>query len=63
MSLEQTIHDAWDKRASLSPAAVPPAVREAVDHAIAELNAGRVRVAQKIDGQWITHQWLKMAVL
>jgi 2,3,4,5-tetrahydropyridine-2-carboxylate N-succinyltransferase len=63
MSLEQTIHDAWDKRASLSPAAVPPALREAVDHAIAELNAGRVRVAQKIDGQWITHQWLKMAVL
>jgi len=63
MSLEQAIHDAWDERASLSPGAVPPAVREAVDHAIAELNAGRVRVAQKIDGQWISHQWLKMAVL
>ena len=38
-------------------------MREAVDHAIAELNAGRVRVAEKIDGQWITHQWLKKAVL
>jgi 2,3,4,5-tetrahydropyridine-2-carboxylate N-succinyltransferase len=63
MSLEQTINDAWDKRASLSPANVPPAVREAVDHAISELNAGRVRVAQKIDGQWMTHQWLKKAVL
>ena len=63
MSLEQTINDAWDKRASLSPANVPPAVREAVDHAISELNAGRARVAQKIDGQWMTHQWLKKAVL
>src|SRR4029453_1369231 len=63
MSHEQTINDAWDRRASLLPAAVPPAVREAVDHAISELNAGRVRVAQKIDGQWMTHQWLKKAVL
>jgi 2,3,4,5-tetrahydropyridine-2-carboxylate N-succinyltransferase len=63
MSLEQTIHDAWEQRASLSAAAAPPAVREAVEHAIAELNAGRARVAEKVDGQWITHQWLKKAVL
>jgi 2,3,4,5-tetrahydropyridine-2-carboxylate N-succinyltransferase len=63
MSLEQTIHDAWEQRATLSPTAAPPAVREAVEHAIAELNAGRARVAEKVDGQWVTHQWLKKAVL
>jgi len=28
-----------------------------------ELNTGRVRVAEKVDGQWLTHQWLKKAVL
>src|SRR5512139_162585 len=63
MSLEQTINEAWEQRASLSPASAPAAVREAVDHAIAELNTGRVRVAEKVDGQWVTHQWLKKAVL
>jgi 2,3,4,5-tetrahydropyridine-2-carboxylate N-succinyltransferase len=63
MSLEQTINEAWEQRAALSPASAPAAVREAVDHAIAELNTGRVRVAEKVDGQWITHQWLKKAVL
>jgi len=63
MSLEQTINEAWEQRAALSAAAAPAAVREAVDHAIADLNAGRRRVAEKRDGAWITHQWLKKAVL
>ena len=30
---------------------------------IADLNKGRVRVAEKINGEWATHQWLKKAVL
>ena len=39
-------------------------VREAVDHVIAELNAGRLRVATREGvGQWTVHQWLKKAVL
>jgi 2,3,4,5-tetrahydropyridine-2-carboxylate N-succinyltransferase len=38
-------------------------VREAVDAAIAELDAGRLRVAEKTGGGWVTHQWLKKAVL
>jgi 2,3,4,5-tetrahydropyridine-2-carboxylate N-succinyltransferase len=63
MSLEQTINDAWEQRSTLSPSSAPAAVREAVDHAIADLNAGRVRVAEKINSAWITHQWLKKAVL
>ncbi len=63
MNLQQTIEAAWDNRAQLSPATAPAEVRDAVDHAIADLNAGRVRVAEKIDGAWTTHQWLKKAVL
>ena len=27
------------------------------------LNAGSLRVAEKIDGTWVTHQWIKKAVL
>jgi 2,3,4,5-tetrahydropyridine-2-carboxylate N-succinyltransferase len=63
MSLEQTINDAWEHRADISPVAAPAPLRDAVDHAISDLNAGRVRVAEKVGGEWITHQWLKKAVL
>jgi 2,3,4,5-tetrahydropyridine-2,6-dicarboxylate N-succinyltransferase len=61
--LSQTIDAAWERRAELSPATAPRGVRDAVEHAVAELDAGRARVAEKIDGRWTTHQWLKKAVL
>ena len=35
----------------------------AVDAAIAMLDTGAARVAEKIDGAWHVHQWLKKAVL
>jgi 2,3,4,5-tetrahydropyridine-2,6-dicarboxylate N-succinyltransferase len=63
MGLSSTIDAAWERRADLSPTAASREVRDAVEHAIAELDAGRVRVAEKIDGVWTTHQWLKKAVL
>jgi len=58
-----TIDAAWERRAELSPAAAPADVREAVAHVIAELDAGRLRVAEKQAGAWVTHQWIKKAVL
>ena len=62
--LQSIIDNAWETRAQLSPAAAPKEVVEAVDHVIAELNAGRLRVAtREAVGQWTTHQWLKKAVL
>ncbi len=61
--LEQTIDSAWDARASLAPDSAPAAVRDAVTHVIAELDAGRLRVAEKLDGAWTVHQWIKKAVL
>jgi len=62
-NLQSTIDSAWDARAGLSPAAAPAAVRDAVAHVVDELDAGRLRVAEKRDGAWITHQWVKKAVL
>ncbi len=61
--LQRTIDAAWEDRAQLSPAAAPAATREAVEHVIAGLDAGRLRVAEKLDGTWTTHQWIKKAVL
>jgi 2,3,4,5-tetrahydropyridine-2-carboxylate N-succinyltransferase len=60
----QTIVDhAWEGRAALSPASATADVTTAVDLAIDGLNSGELRVAEKRDGAWITHQWLKKAVL
>ncbi|TMG81039.1 MAG: 2,3,4,5-tetrahydropyridine-2,6-dicarboxylate N-succinyltransferase, partial [Betaproteobacteria bacterium] len=63
MSAKDVIDAAWDERAGLSPGKAPGSVREAVEEAIAALDAGRLRVAEKKDGAWLTHQWLKKAVL
>jgi 2,3,4,5-tetrahydropyridine-2,6-dicarboxylate N-succinyltransferase len=61
--LQVTIEEAWEKRSELSPAAAPGNVKEAVAKVLAELDAGRVRVAEKKDGDWVVHQWIKKAVL
>jgi 2,3,4,5-tetrahydropyridine-2-carboxylate N-succinyltransferase len=62
--LQQIIDAAWENRANLSPKAAPKDVADAVEHVIAELNAGRLRVATREGvGQWTVHQWIKKAVL
>ena len=62
--LQQIIDTAWDDRASLSATAAPQEVRDAVEHVIAELNVGKLRVASRTGvGQWTVHQWIKKAVL
>ena len=61
--LQATIDLAWEQRATLT-AANAPAVREAVDQVIGDLNAGRLRVAERQGvGQWTVNQWVKKAVL
>ena len=61
--LQATIDEAFERRAELSPASAPAAVKDAVAKVLAELDAGRLRVAEKRAGEWITHQWIKKAVL
>jgi len=62
-ALEQVIDDAFERRADIRPGQVPADLVEAFDFIIRDLNSGALRVAEKIDGQWVTHQWLKKAVL
>ncbi|MEQ5838758.1 2,3,4,5-tetrahydropyridine-2,6-dicarboxylate N-succinyltransferase [Paraburkholderia acidicola] len=61
--LQQIIDNAWEIRTELSPKAAPADVREAVAHAIEQLDRGTLRVAEKKDGTWVVNQWLKKAVL
>ena len=62
--LQTIIDNAWDNRANINAANAAHEVRDAVEHVIVELNAGRLRVATREGvGQWTTHQWLKKALL
>jgi 2,3,4,5-tetrahydropyridine-2-carboxylate N-succinyltransferase len=61
--LSQTIDAAFEARARLAPGNAPAEVVEAVDAALDLLDRGVVRVAEKIDGEWRVHEWLKKAVL
>ena len=61
--LQHVIDLAWEGRAQLD-AANAPELREAVEHVIAELDAGRLRVAERqAVGRWTVNQWVKKAVL
>ena len=62
--LQNIIDLAWEGRAALSPASADPQIREAVEHVVGDLNAGRLRVAERHGvGQWTVNQWVKKAVL
>ena len=60
--LEAAIEAAWDVRTRIDPA-TRGEVREAVDAALALLDAGEARVAEPGEGGWTVNQWLKKAVL
>ena len=60
--LEQLIDQAWEDRESIGPE-TRGEVRGAVDSAIAALDRGEARIAQKVGSEWTVHQWLKKAVL
>ena len=61
--LENIINEAFEQRANITPANVSAEIRNAVSETLNLLDKGTLRVAEKIDGDWVTHQWLKKAVL
>lgn len=61
--LKSIIETAFEDRMNITPTTVSSEVKAAVEAAIALLDSGQARVAEKIAGEWVTHQWLKKAVL
>jgi len=62
-ALSSVIDAAFERRSELNPQSAPAEVRDAVEQAIALLDSGQARVAEKLDGVWRVNQWLKKAVL
>ncbi|MEO5698560.1 MAG: 2,3,4,5-tetrahydropyridine-2,6-dicarboxylate N-succinyltransferase [Burkholderiaceae bacterium] len=61
--LQSIIDMAWESRTSIN-AVNSPEIHAAVERVVGELNAGRLRVAQRESvGQWSVNQWVKKAVL
>jgi len=64
MTLEETINECWENRATFGAASAPGNVRQAVNGVIARLDTGVLRVAEPSgSGNWVVHQWIKKAVL
>ena len=61
--LQAIIDNAFENRASITMANCDANVRAAVNDVISGLDDGSLRVAEKIDGEWVTNQWIKKAVL
>jgi 2,3,4,5-tetrahydropyridine-2-carboxylate N-succinyltransferase len=61
--MQSLIELAWESRTSIN-ATNSPQIYEAVESVMADLNAGRIRVAERQGvGQWTVNQWIKKAVL
>ncbi len=61
--IQNVIEQSFENRAEITPRSVDTHVKEAVEDAIHLLDSGKLRVAEKKDGEWVVHQWLKKAVL
>ena len=61
--LQHIINTAFERRAEISPRTIDSQLKETVTSVIEQLDQGKLRVAEKINGDWVTHQWIKKAVL
>lgn len=62
-NIKQRIIDAFEQRDQINAHTDNDDLREAVRYVIDEIDRGELRVAEKISGEWVVHQWLKKAVL
>lgn len=60
---ESVINHYFEQRMQFSPDNYPPELLAAVEETLSGLDRGQYRVAEKINHEWVTHQWLKKAVL
>ena len=62
MSLEKIINDAWEKKDQVNQDS-DQSLKDAINQVIKDLDSGKSRVAEKINGEWKTHQYLKKAIM
>jgi 2,3,4,5-tetrahydropyridine-2-carboxylate N-succinyltransferase len=60
--IEKIINEAWNKKEEINKNSDKKII-DVINQTIKDLDAGNVRVAEKIQGSWITHQYLKKAIM
>ncbi len=61
--LQAVIESAFDDRATLTPQNTSSELKDVLNQTIELLDSGKARIAEKVEGEWKVHQWLKKAVL
>ena len=61
-NIEKIINDAWEKRDQINQKSDKNII-DAINQTIENLDRGKVRVAEKINGKWATHQHIKKAIM
>jgi 2,3,4,5-tetrahydropyridine-2,6-dicarboxylate N-succinyltransferase len=62
-TIKTLIESAFETRADITPITASEDLKQAIIDVLHQLNAGEIRVAEKINGQWQTNEWVKKAVL
>ena len=60
--LEKIINEAWNKKEQVNQNSNKELITT-IDQIIEDLDKGKVRVAEKINGEWVTHQYIKKAIM
>ncbi len=60
--MKQIIEKAWETRTEITTA-TKGEIRDAVNKTLADLDSGKIRVAEKKSGTWEVNQWVKQAIL
>ena len=61
-NIEKIINDAWENKDQINPNS-SQSIKDAINQVIEDLDSGKSRVAEKINGEWVTHQHLKKAIM
>ena len=62
-NLQGIIENAFENRANINSKTASAELRDAINQVIDALDRGEIRVAEKVNGDWVTNQWIKKAVL
>ena len=62
MSIEKIINDAWENKDQVNPNS-DQSLKDTINQVMSDLDSGKSRVAEKVNGEWITRQHLKKAIM
>ena len=62
MSIENIINEAWINKDQINPNS-DKEIKDTIDKIIDDLDSGKIRVAEKINDEWVTHQYIKKGIM